>query len=161
MGSYTTCALVFNLRKRKTEDKRCRMKQWILCWEASRKCWNIISCAFCSPSTQEVNQCHWILLPFGVSRSQNTTHMHTRTCTQSQTKSKIEQKTSHTVSTPLHPSAFFHFTIHSHWITLRHWKPPNHYTNTQQTACLSLSSCLYQTWLSQVKKIKEETEKLF
>lgn len=45
------------------------------CWEMRRKCWNVVSCTSCPPSTQEVNQCYWILLPLGVSRSQNT-HTH-------------------------------------------------------------------------------------
>lgn len=70
-----TCRKLYS--KRSTRQER-RRRSPAECWEMRRKCWNIISCALCPPSTQEVNQCYWILLPFGVSRSQNT-HTHTHT----------------------------------------------------------------------------------
>lgn len=79
-------------RKQKAEREAVTLVE---CWEMRRKRWNIVSCAFCPPPTQEVNQCYWILLPLGMFRSQNT-HTHTHAWAHTH-----EQKASHTISTPL------------------------------------------------------------
>lgn len=79
------------------------------CWEQRRKRWNIISCAFWPPPAQEVNQCHWIILPVGVSRSENT--------------HRASESFPHSFHTPCSDQHLSTSTLLACWITDKHWKP--------------------------------------
>lgn len=99
-------------RKQKAEKEAVNLVEH---WETSRMRWNIISCAFCPPLTQEV----LLNLPatWCVFKSKHTNKM----------------KTSHTISTPTMISTFLLFIL-TYW-EVEHWKPMNLHTN--HSACLS------------------------
>lgn len=59
MCLYTTCKLFFWYWTTEREEAKGRERSSESeCWEMRRKRWNVVSCAFCPPSTQEVNQCY-------------------------------------------------------------------------------------------------------